>query len=140
MTQVQITHSCGHKQIDMVYGANHSVRQQRSKWLSDMPCRICQGEIYRKQDFEDGYSLLLGSKAQNAWAYQIRHDAINELKRYILVFSSNSTDEYIAKELELHRLALELVNEKGTARWWIDHRDSPHNDLLNEVKKVTTER
>lgn len=134
MAKVRITHSCGHKQVDDIYTYGR-FRRERERWLSHTLCRICQGDLYRKEDLADGYPSLLGSEAQNAWAYQIRHDALKELRRYIAVFSSNEQDEYIAKRLELHRQALELAEEEGTARWWIDHRDSPYNDLINEVEK-----
>lgn len=132
MAKVEITHSCGHRQFDDVYTYGR-FRREREIWLSHTPCRICQGELYREEDLADGYPTLLGSKAQNAWAYQIRHDAIKELRRYIAVFSSSENDAHVARKIELNRAALELAKGKGTASWWIDHRDSPYKDLINEA-------
>lgn len=139
MTRVLITHSCGHEQIDNIYVSGR-IRRDREKWLSTVPCSICQGDWCRKNDFADGYPSLTGSKSQNAWAYQIRHDVIMKIKNWIAQFSSNNREEYVIKRIGLHRLAFEIAKEKESAKWWIDNRDFAYETLLDEAKTLQQQK
>ena len=124
-----ITHACGHGQAHCLTGFA-SQQERKARWLQTTKCRTCF--IADKQSEQaasaarDGAATahlelppLTGSERQVAWAATIRAGRLASL-----VGSSAAADTD----------TLQTCHAVTDAKWWIDHRNLSHADLLAKAR------
>lgn len=121
----RITHACGHEQVHILYGFDAQVAR-KVRWLRTTQCRACfiadkQAEQAKAAVRDDAaiahldLPALTGSERQIGWASTVRAGRLAAL----------TANPHTSADADCF-LCLPIVD----AKWWIDHRDLPHADLL----------
>lgn len=121
----RITHACGHEQVHLLYGFDSQVAR-KARWLATTQCRACfvadkQAEQAKAAARDDAaiahldLPTLTGSERQIGWATAIRAGRLAALTANPHTRADADCD-----------LCLRIVD----AKWWIDHRDLSHADLI----------
>lgn len=136
MAHYTVTHTCGHKSEQQLYGKEKD-RQSRLEWLATVPCLTCKRENDRLKAEAASASLpaLQGSEKQVAWATTIRAQALASIEEQLSELERRSGQ---SREInpEIGQ-ALEALKAETLASWWIDRRGSTLS-LLREKRTVTT--
>lgn len=108
----EIEHSCGHVEEIVLFGPMKE-RYAKVERMEAEPCARCRAEAARKRDEERGLVALEGSDKQVAWASDIRFRLVNDIDG-IAMFGDARTKKAAEK-------ALEAVNAREEAAWWIEN-------------------
>ena len=141
-----IPHACGHTSLYPFYGDDDFAWDERSKQLSEAPCRLCmakeQDEERRKKSVQArfhaqqrGLPPLEGSDKQTAWAETIRLSAFGAIDKVLKWV--DQVEEEAAREDPDHWHTVKQSIQKSVvyleaqvdAKWWIDHRHGMMNNL-----------
>lgn len=126
-----IVHACGHQQIHVLYGFDAQVAR-KARWLRTTQCRACfvadkqvkQAKVAAEAQAAIAHldlAALVGSDRQIAWATTIRAERLAALTMDPSISADAGYEPCLA------------ITE---AKWWIDHRDLSHHDLLAKAQTL----
>lgn len=129
---------CGKAFTKVAFKHNSSAARSFEKWAAEniRVCDECLNKDWQKaQDArnaeaagasrENGWPELTGTEKQVAWATTLRHDALNEI-------ADQMPDEFLPVFWDF---AVEFMNEKRSASWWIDNREWLKRTIFPKVRE-----
>lgn len=125
MSQYDIEHICGHKQIHNLIGTNASgEREGKKEFLETVPCTKCQQEARTealKSRFVDLPEITKGTKKQVDWATSIRLEAALKLEELV-----NLINQYtVQSDPELAEVGFKIIKDtlnNTNFQFWINQK------------------